>query len=57
MFLVTMLLLFLEVFQEWADGFPSRNWMVYKKKNNVIDSEDVDIVSYDDSQKQLNLDF
>ena len=27
------------------------------RKINVIDSEDINIVSYDDSQKQLNLDF
>lgn len=42
---------------EWVDGSLVETDGLQIRKINVIDSEDVDIVSYDDSQKQLNLDF
>ncbi len=42
---------------EWVEGSQVETDGLQIRKINVIDSEDVDIVSYDDSQKQLNFNF
>jgi len=42
---------------EWVNGSLVETDGLQIRKINVIDSKDVDIVSYDDSQKQLNFNF
>ena len=42
---------------EWVDGSLVETDGLQIRKINVIDSEDVDIVSYDEDQKQLNFNF